>query len=189
MRVAAVDSGVLRMNAPNDRKSHNANQTLLLPSEASRFGWAKGASMAEFAVVAPIFLLLVFGIMDYGRIFFVQINVQQAVQDAGRFASTGNHLPDPKNPGQNLSRTQSIIASIQNEVVGVPGVNPSDLKISSVNGGSGSAGGPSDTVTVSLTTNLPLMTPLIGRLFTNGAYTFVASATFKNEPFDPSNTN
>ena len=48
---------------------------------------------------------------------------------------------------------------------------------------------PNQTVTVSLTTNLPLMTPLIGRLFTNGVYTFVASATFKNEPFDPSNTN
>jgi Flp pilus assembly protein TadG len=145
--------------------------------------------MAEFAVVAPIFFLLIFGIMDYGRIFFIQMNVQQAVQDAGRFASTGNHLADPKNPGSNLSRLQSIIATVQNEVVGVPGVNPSDLKISSVNGGSGSAGGPGDTVTVSLTTNLPLMTPMIGRLFPNGAYTFLASSTFKNEPFDPSNTN
>jgi Flp pilus assembly protein TadG len=177
------------MNSLNDRKAHAADQTKLLMAEASKFGWTKGASMAEFAVVAPVFLLLVFGIMDYGRIFFIQMNVQQAVQDAGRFASTGNHLADPKNPGSNLSRIQSIIAMVQSGVVDVPGVNPSDLKISSVNGGSGSAGGPSDTVTVSLTTNLPLMTPLVGRLFPNGAYTFVASSTFKNEPFDPSNTN
>jgi Flp pilus assembly protein TadG len=177
------------MSSFNRRKLYYARKTLSPKVKASRSEWTKGASMAEFAAVAPIFLLLVFAIMDYGRIFFVQMNVQQAVQDAGRFASTGNHLADPKNAGQNLSRVQSIIATVQNEVVGVPGVNPSDLKISSVNGGSGSAGGPSDTVTVSLTTNLPLMTPLIGRLFTNGAYTFVASATFRNEPFDPSNTN
>jgi TadE-like protein len=175
------------MSTINHRKLHKAHPAISLT--ALRSGRTKGASMAEFAVVAPIFLLLIFGIMDYGRIFFVQMNVQQAVQDAGRFASTGNHLSDPNNAGTNLTRVQSIVATVQSEVIGMPGVNPSDLKISSVNGGNGSAGGPGDIVTLTLTTNLPLMTPLIGRLFINGAYTFVASATFKNEPFDPSNTN
>jgi Flp pilus assembly protein TadG len=176
------------MGTFNHRKSQKARSILSRTSWTSRFGWMKGQSMVEFAIVAPIFLLLVFAVMEYGRIFFVQMNVQQAVHDAGRFASTGNHLSDPNNPGSNLSRVQSIIQTIQNEAVAVPGVNPSDLKISSVNGGAGSAGGPSDVVTVSLTTNLPLATPLIGLLFPNGAYTFVASATFKNEPFDPANT-
>lgn len=144
--------------------------------------------MAEFAIVAPIFLMLLFGVMDYGRIFFVQMNVQQAVQDAGRLASTGSHLPDPNNAGQDLSRLQSIIATVQNEAVGVPGVNSADIQVSSLAGGANNAGGPGDTVTISLTTNLPLMTPMIGLLFTNGAYTFTSSATFKNEPFDPNNT-
>ena len=142
--------------------------------------------MIEFAVVASLFFLLLFGVMDYGRAFFVQMNLQQAVQDGGRFASTGNHLPDPNHPGQNLSRIQSIIATVQQEAV-IPDV--SNLQISSVQGGSNNAGGPGDTVTVSLITNLPLMTPMIGRLFPNGAYTFTSSVSFKNEPFDPNNTN
>jgi Flp pilus assembly protein TadG len=154
----------------------------------ARFGSMKGQTMAEFAMVVPLFFLLLFGVMDYGRLFFIQMNLQQAVQDAGRFASTGNHLPDPNKANQNLSRIQSIIATVQNEAAGVPGVNPQDLQVSSLQGGSNSAGGPGDTVTISLTTNLPLMTPMIGFFFPNGAYTFTSSATFKNEPFDPSNT-
>src|ERR1700676_2424935 len=122
----------------------------------ARFEVRKGQTMAEFAMVAPIFFLLLFAVMDYGRAFFVQMNLQQAVLDAARFASTGNHLPDPKNPTQNLSRIQSIIATVKDEAVGVPGVNPQNLQVSSVLGGSNSAGGPGDTVTISLTTDLPL---------------------------------
>jgi hypothetical protein len=33
------------------------------------------------------------------------------------------------------------------------------------------------------------MTPMVGKFFANGMYTFVSSATFKNEPFSPTNTN
>ena len=135
------------------------------------------------------FFFLLFAVLDYGRAFFVQMNLQQAVQDAARFASTGNHLPDPNNPNQSLSRVQSIMAMVQSEAVAVPGVNPQDLQISSVLGGTNNAGGPGDTVTLSLTTNLPLMTPMIGLLFPNGDYTFTSCATFKNEPFDPNRAN
>ena len=46
-----------------------------------------------------------------------------------------------------------------------------------------------DTVTVSFTTNLELMTPVIARLFPNGEYTITSNATFKNEPFPPSSTH
>jgi Flp pilus assembly protein TadG len=177
----------------NHLKLDEAGPILRLTSGASRFGSMKGQTMFEFAIVVPLFFLLLFGVMDYGRAFFVQMNLQQAIQDGGRFASTGNHLPDPKNPGQNFSRVASIIATVQNEAVAMPGVSASNLQISSINAGgvisSGSAGGPGDTVTVSLITNLPLMTPMIGHFFPNGAYTFTSSATFKNEPFDPSNTN
>jgi Flp pilus assembly protein TadG len=144
----------------------------------------RGQTMVEFAIVAPLFLFLTFAVLDFGRMFFMQMNLQQAVEEAGRFASTGNHLPDPKNPTQNLSRVSSIIAEAQQSAL----VPIASVQISSLAGGVGSAGGPGDTVTISFTTNLQLMTPIIARLFPNGAYTFTSSATFKNEPFSPSNT-
>ena len=60
-----------------------------------------GQTIVEFAFVVLIFFLLVFAVLDFGRLFFVQMSMQNAVQEAGRFASTGNHFPDPNNPGQN----------------------------------------------------------------------------------------
>ena len=141
--------------------------------------------MTEFAMIAPLYLLLIFAVMDFGRMFLVQMNLQQTVQEAARFASTGNHLADSKNPGQNLSRIDSIIAKAQQASAGADITN---IQISSLKGGVGNAGGPGDTVTVALTTNLKLMTPMVAHFFPSGAYTFTSSATFKNEPFSPGNT-
>ena len=143
-----------------------------------------GQSMVEFALVAPLFFFLIFALLDFGRMFLMEMNLQEAVDEAGRFASTGNHLPDPKHPGSNLSRVSSIIAQAQHSAL----VPISSIQISSLEGGAGSAGGPGDTVTVSFTTNLQLMTPMVARLFPDGKYTFTSSATFKNEPFPPSSS-
>jgi Flp pilus assembly protein TadG len=145
----------------------------------------KGQAMAEFLLVAPLFFFLIFAVFDYAHLFFVQMEVENAVQEAGRFASTGNHLPDPNNPGQYLSRVNSIIATLQQAAFGT---QIASTQISSLLGGKGSAGGPGDTVTVSVTVNLKLMTPIIARGFPNGMYTFTSSTSFKNEPFPPGNT-
>jgi Flp pilus assembly protein TadG len=144
--------------------------------------------MVEFALVAPLFFFLMFAIIDFGRLIFVQMNLQQAVQEAARFASTGDHLPDPNNPGQNLSRVASIVATAQKAADSL-GANIANVQVSSLMGGAGSAGGPGDTVTVSLTANLPLVSPLVGQFFSDGTYTFTSSATFKNEPFPNGDTN
>src|ERR1700732_2298423 len=73
----------------------------------------KGQTLMEFALIAPLFFLLIFAVMDFGRMFFVQVNLQQAVQEAARFASTGNHLANPSSPGNNLSRVASIVQMAQ----------------------------------------------------------------------------
>ena len=139
-------------------------------------------------MVVPLFFLLTFGMIDLGHVFFVQISLQNAMRQAGRFAVTGNHLTQG---GTNLTRVASIAQIAQNAAAGLSIAN---IKICSVNGGcSGpsasnpaAAGGPGDTVTISLTSNMQLYTPMIGRFFgTNGVYTFTVSTTFRNEPFDP----
>jgi Flp pilus assembly protein TadG len=165
-------------------------------SDTSRPGFAKGFTALEFALVASVFFLLLFGVMDYGWMFFAQMNVQQAIDDGGRFASTGNHTTvTVGGKPTTLSRLQSIITFIQNQI-SVPGVDvQSNLVVCSQNGGcsnaggSAPAGGPGDTVTLTLTTSLPLFTPALKALFSGGAYTFTSSTTFQNEPFDPSFTN
>jgi Flp pilus assembly protein TadG len=148
-----------------------------------------GQSTVEFALVFPLFILLVFGVFDFGRLFFTQLTVQHAMREAGRFAVTGDRLPDPANPGRTLSRVDSIIQIARNAAVGI---DVSAIQISSIEGGAdgpGRAGGPSDMVTVSVTVDLKLITPVIAQFFgPNGVYRFTTATTFKNEPFPADQT-
>ena len=150
-----------------------------------KFKSMRGQSLVEFALVAPLFFLLVFAVVDFGRLFFMQMTLQNALQEAARYAVTGQHQPDPKNPGNNLSRIASIQQVAQQAA---PGMDVSNLSISSKSGGPNSGGGPKDTVTLSLTTSVPLITPVIGIFFPGGAYTFTVSVSLMNEPFPPSST-
>jgi len=148
--------------------------------------------VAEFALSLPIFFILIFGVMDFGRMFFIQENVQQAVAAGARYASTGNHQSgtDPKT-GKSYTRVASISNYIQllaATSIGM-GAQLGSLQVSSVAGGSGSAGGPQDIETISMTTTVNLMTPVIKKFFPNGQYTFTSSVTIKNEPFPPGSTN
>ena len=144
----------------------------------------RGTTLVEFALVLPMFLLLLFAVADFARLYFVEMTLQNAVREAGRYAITGNHVPDPNHSGQNLSRVQSITSIAQKAAMGL---DVSNLQIISAGGGNGNAGGPGDTVTISLTTDLLLLTP-IAQFFHNGVYTFTVSVSFKNEPFPPANT-
>ncbi len=145
----------------------------------------EGQSLVEVAFAFVVFIFLCFAIFDFGHLFFVEMDVQNAIQEAARYGSTGNHLPDPKHPGNTLSRATSIIDTLENDAMGV---NISSIQVASLDGGSGSGGGPGDMLTVSATVNMPLITPLIAQMFPNGQYTFNASITVKNEPFLPSQT-
>ncbi|MGB0062643.1 TadE/TadG family type IV pilus assembly protein [Candidatus Binatus sp.] len=179
----------------------NAVDLTSAKSEASRFGFAKGQSAVEFAMVIAIFLLLVFAVIDYGWVYFAQLNIQQAVDDGGRFASTGNHTTvSVAGKPTTLSRIASIEAYIQNEI-SIPNVTVAgNLKVCDVTtntcGTDGVAGNPEDTVTMTLTANVPvtsmtMLYPILHpfTLFPGGFYTFSSSTTFKNEPFDPSETD
>ena len=143
----------------------------------------EGTTIVEFAFGFMVFVFVSFAVIDFGHLFFVRMDVQNALQEAARYGSTGNHLPDPVNPGNNLSRIASITNTLQNDAMGV---NISNISITSVTGGtssSTSAGGPGGMLTVSVTVNVPLWTPVIAPLFPNGQYTFTSSVTIMNEPF------
>lgn len=179
-------------------------------SGASRFSLTRGQSSVEFAMVGIVFFLMLFAIMNYGWIMFAQMNIQQAVDDAGRYASTGQESAAN-------SRISSIINVIQTEmkvplsswnlsICSVPAGSTTSSCYTSNNtnptqgsSGNGDAGGPSSTVTISVTANLKMLAPLnfVGPLFGHNAgmkvfssgYTFTSSSTFRNESFNPSTTD
>ena len=49
-------------------------------------GSQRSQSMAEFALVAPVLLLLLFGLIDFGRAIYYYVTVEQAASEGGRVA-------------------------------------------------------------------------------------------------------
>jgi len=54
----------------------------------------RAAALVEFAIVLPILLLIVFGIVDFGRALYTANNLTSAVREGARLAST-QISPDP----------------------------------------------------------------------------------------------
>jgi len=141
----------------------------------------RGEGLVEFAIVLPLFFLLMFGILDMGHLYFVQVTLENAVRQAGRYAVTGQSMPG-------MSRVASIRATAQNAA---PGLDLTKIIISSSGGsstggvGNANSGGlPGDDVTISLTTHLTLFTNLMGHYYgKNQVDTFSESVTFRNERF------
>jgi Flp pilus assembly protein TadG len=159
-----------------------------LPIPLNRNESCRGQTLPEFAMVAMTFFLLTFAVVDFSWMMFTQMNVQDAVREAGRYASTGNHLPssNPTTPGATLSRVASITQIVSQSAAGA-NCTPS---VSSVSGGVGSAGAPGDVVTITAVCNIPLISGIAGGLAGNSnLFHFTVSSTFKNEPFPAAQTN
>ncbi|WP_171126261.1 MULTISPECIES: TadE/TadG family type IV pilus assembly protein [unclassified Ruegeria] len=52
----------------------------------------RGAALVELAIVIPIFLFLIFGVIDYGRLYWSTTAAQKAMQTAARLATVGPPL-------------------------------------------------------------------------------------------------
>jgi len=46
---------------------------------------SRGASAVEFALIAPGFLIMMIGIVEFGRAFWIKSTLQFAVEEAGRY--------------------------------------------------------------------------------------------------------
>ncbi|MDX1521613.1 MAG: TadE family protein, partial [Anaerolineae bacterium] len=49
----------------------------------------KGQSLVEFALILPVLLMLLLGIIEGGRIIWAYVTVQNAAKNAARYAITG----------------------------------------------------------------------------------------------------
>lgn len=55
----------------------------------------------EFALILPVFLMLVFGIVQYGTIFLLRNQMIEAASDAGRTAATSSTMPEAITTAEN----------------------------------------------------------------------------------------
>ena len=72
---------------------------------AKKFRREDGQSMVEFALILPIFLLILCGIIDFGWLFYNQLSLNNACREGARYAVV--------HTAENAD-TQAIIDHIEN---------------------------------------------------------------------------
>ena len=140
----------------------------------------KGTTVVEFALVLPLFLMLIFAIVDFGWYFFVQHTVQFATREGTRLAQVLSGDPE--------TRIEAIITKIQENaslainpdklhiyIYPVDPSNPVDQEIQD-------AGDPGDYMRVRTTYTYQSLTPMISPLFKDK--TIKAETLYRNELFE-----
>ncbi len=151
----------------------------------------KGTSMVEFAIVLPLFLMLILGIIDFGRFFFVQHTLQFATREGTRLALVGKKLTDQA--GNPMTREASIVETIKENAS--LAIDPLQLSINifPVQGDYSdpgdwskqtNAGDPGQYMRVRTRYTFEFLTPIIGTFFPGGMIGVQAEATYRNESFD-----
>ena len=152
----------------------------------------KGVTVLEFALILPCLFLFIFGIMEFGYLFFVQHTLEMATREGARLALVGGTVDD--GGGHQLDRANSIAKIIRDKVK--VAVRPSDVSIS-IYPLNADYGAPKDSLST-LDAGLAggymrvrtrythrFMTPVLGNLIQTiqGQLVLQAQATYRNEMF------
>lgn len=107
-----------------------------------------GQSMVEFALILPVFLLILCGIIDFGWLFYNQLSLNNACREGARYAVVNTA------EGAN---TQAIIEHIENTTTTVFANDGVNINIEYSSPGDPTLGD----VTVSLEADITFFTPVL----------------------------
>ncbi len=128
-----------------------------------------GAALVEFALIAIILLVLVFGMVDFGRAIYAKNSITHAAREGGRYAAV--HAP-----GSEAAIVDVVVARMS-PFGGAP-IKPDDVTVTTHY-----AGGPSTPIEyIEVAVNYPFkpITP-VAKLIGLGTLTLKASSQFRWE--------
>jgi hypothetical protein len=154
------------------------------PVAGDRWQSDKGQSLIEAAIILPLLLFLIFAIFDFGILLYVYQSMENGIGEATRYGITGQQKPDPQNPGNYLSREDSIKVVMRE-------FNPSIVLDNSAftfehfdgTNWVATSGGSGEISRVTVNYSWRPIVPLISALFANGQVPLRVSSTMKNESY------
>jgi Flp pilus assembly protein TadG len=117
----------------------------MFASSCRRLAGDRGAAAVEFALVAPVLMLLLFGIVDFSKVFQVEATLAQAAREGVRVMALQN------DPAAARAAVQLTAGSVPLTTAQI-GISPSTC--------TGAA--PTATVTVTITFRQPFVSGLLG---------------------------
>lgn len=70
--------------------------------------------MVEFAIVAPLLLVLIFGVVDFGRVIYTYVTLNQAVNEGVRVAIRASPLLPTNSDVETAVKTHAVDVSLAN---------------------------------------------------------------------------
>jgi hypothetical protein len=147
----------------------------------------RGQTLAEFALAAPIFFLLVFGVVDMARLYQSWVTIQHAAREGARYGVTGRTDCDVVTPTREACIEH--VARIQTGGLHDP---ENDLTVGFRSWGypayadppvDDSAGDQCDALEVNVGYDFSPATPILGSII--GSVHITARERLVNEPFGP----
>jgi Flp pilus assembly protein TadG len=158
-----------------------------------------GSTVVEFALVAPIFIGLLFAIIEAALMFFTSQVLETVTQDSARQIYTGQ----AQNKALTAAQFKSLVCGkvvalfdcangisidVQNypQYANVPTATAIDASKNFTNPNNYNPGGPGDIVVVRLFYQWPILVTRFGydiSNLANGKRLMTATAAFQNEPF------
>jgi len=135
----------------------------------------RGQSVVEFALLVPVLMFMLLIAVDFGRLFFSYIQLQNAVREAAAYGAGQPTRTDVMTARANQERNSQGQAGEGAFTLTTECRNQSGTVIacSAAPGGSG----PGNTITVILQSPFNFMTPLINGFFGGSGLTMTASST------------
>ena len=147
----------------------------------------RGQALVEFALLAPLLVILVFGIVDIARLFHAWVTVQASAREGARYGVTGRTDCNIVSPSR-----LACIEHLAEEHAGALTNQPTDLAVSVRSwqypsyanpATEGNPGDQCDALEVQVDYDFTAATPLLSNLL--GPVHLKARERLVNEPFGP----
>jgi Flp pilus assembly protein TadG len=147
-----------------------------------------GAALVEFAMVAMVFLLFVFGIVDFARAYQSWVTVQHAAREGARYGVTGRTDCDIASDNR-LACIEYVTKEATAGLYGAPGNVTVTVKSwdypDYTQEHDGSAGDQCDALEVSVHYDFEFAAPIIKNVLGFAHITIPGRERMVNEPFGP----
>lgn len=147
----------------------------------------RGITSVEFALIIPVLMVMIMGIVEMGTMFHSWLTLQKAAQSGARFAATGQGEEEGTRIAQIQQVTGNWLESLDK--------GDKEISISSWaspaaegDGASGNAGGPCQLVEVAVVYAYHPYTPIVGSLLPE-VIPILGSDRKLNEPWKPCDEN
>ncbi len=133
---------------------------------------ARGQSLVEFALVFPLFIVLLFGLIDLGRLAYINNAIAEAAREGARWGTVQGRSVSSTDRANVAAKTRSLMAAVPNPTVTVT--------CEDIFGTARSTCTKDNVLVVRVDTTVGMLTPVIGQIVGPRTYTAISRMVVNN---------